>query len=47
MTGHSWHAVVFDEVHEMCINKDLKAAVVHPTKHTYKTTLFELRLIKI
>lgn len=33
LSPSEWHGVALDECHEMCINKDAKMAVIHPSTH--------------
>lgn len=39
MTGSKGHSVALDEAHEMCVDKDMKAAIVRPTKAYLQKTL--------
>ena len=41
LTGVKGHSTALDEVHEMCINRDIKAAIARPTKaYLQKMSLF-------
>ena len=39
ITSRPGHSVTLDECHAMCINKDMKCAIVHPTKPYIQKTL--------
>ena len=45
ITGRCWHSVTVDEAHEMLVNKDLKQAIVRPSKEylTRTSTFFPYR----
>ena len=45
ITGRPWHSVAIDEAHEMLVNKDLKQAIVRPSREylTRMATFFPYR----
>ena len=45
ITGRCWHSVAVDEAHKMLVNKDLKQAIVRPSKEylTQMATFFSYR----
>lgn len=48
LSGSEWHGIAIDECHEMCINKDAKLAVAHPSKHRmefHQTTCTFVQLV--
>ena len=41
LNGEKGHALAIDKSHEMCVNKDMKMAITHPTKpYLQKVYLF-------
>ena len=40
LNANSFSAVGFDEAHEMCINKDIKATIVRPSKEYFNRVMY-------